>query len=453
MLQWGTGLKYPCLIFSKILFEPDLLCFFTVLFSWSHPAQVSAGWLWLWLRQGIYGECLHSCVCVCERQMWARCGIQSLSNWRLSALCWTNDSWNNLLSDASENALHVRSHRGQDDSLSGSRSGVRQGRHPAHRQSGWRQLVAGEEGGRQEHEGGTHTQQSAAGEVSARYCMKRNFWENKRRTVACLGAGGKFLPLVTSMTWFLICARISVDIIFFCFCRRLAEISSNNNIDDSPKSSPKSSPIKSFKGKHLHSSFICSDKPKEPVGSQKGSFDKSNQFVHTREDSLQYWCFLHCLLNSFQAPKVQKALQNLVPSCWRKTRKVRRSFTTHSLATVSACYFLSHFPACVFSGWGAKGAYRTTVYVVFVGIRKSKHIAVLSLSDMKPEEVYTYEEVEKCYPKIGRYRPIVLVGAQGVGRTELRKRLTATNPNHFKSTVPCEFKVIWFGWAYSCLPK
>ena len=62
-----------------------------------------------------------------------------------------------------------------------------------------------------------------------------------------------------------------------------------------------------------------------------------------------------------------------------------------------------------------------------------------SLSDAPPDSaVFTYEEVERCYPKIGRYRPIVLIGAPGVGRTELRKRLSATNPNHFKAPVPCE---------------
>ena len=64
----------------------------------------------------------------------------------------------------------------------------------------------------------------------------------------------------------------------------------------------------------------------------------------------------------------------------------------------------------------------------------------IPITEHDQDEIFTYEEVEKCYPKIGRYRPIVLVGPPGVGRNELRKRLTATNTNHFKSTIPCEYK-------------
>lgn len=59
--------------------------------------------------------------------------------------------------------------------------------------------------------------------------------------------------------------------------------------------------------------------------------------------------------------------------------------------------------------------------------------------ELDQDAIFTYEEVEKCYPKIGRYRPVVLIGAAGVGRNELRKRLTAMNPNHFQTTIPCKF--------------
>ena len=34
----------------------------------------------------------------------------------------------------------------------------------------------------------------------------------------------------------------------------------------------------------------------------------------------------------------------------------------------------------------------------------------LLISDYDNEEVVTYEEVEKYYPRLGRYRPLVLLG-------------------------------------------
>lgn len=42
--------------------------------------------------------------------------------------------------------------------------------------------------------------------------------------------------------------------------------------------------------------------------------------------------------------------------------------------------------------------------------------------DFDREMIATYEEVAKLYPRPGVYRPIVLIGAPGVGRNELIKR-------------------------------
>ncbi|XP_064598319.1 MAGUK p55 subfamily member 7-like [Liolophura sinensis] len=52
------------------------------------------------------------------------------------------------------------------------------------------------------------------------------------------------------------------------------------------------------------------------------------------------------------------------------------------------------------------------------------------------DEVVTYEEVELSYPVPGRFRPIVLIGAPGVGRNELKRRLIGSKSEHFQDVVP-----------------
>ncbi|XP_072930983.1 MAGUK p55 subfamily member 7 isoform X1 [Epargyreus clarus] len=56
--------------------------------------------------------------------------------------------------------------------------------------------------------------------------------------------------------------------------------------------------------------------------------------------------------------------------------------------------------------------------------------------DFDREMIPTYEEVARLYPRPGLVRPIVLVGAPGVGRNELRRRLIATDPEKFVTPVP-----------------
>ncbi|KRF77642.1 MAGUK p55 subfamily member 7 isoform X2 [Drosophila novamexicana] len=56
--------------------------------------------------------------------------------------------------------------------------------------------------------------------------------------------------------------------------------------------------------------------------------------------------------------------------------------------------------------------------------------------DFDRELIATYEEVAKLYPRPGIYRPVVLIGAPGVGRNELRRRLIARDPEKFRSPVP-----------------
>ncbi|KAF2883399.1 hypothetical protein ILUMI_22774 [Ignelater luminosus] len=56
--------------------------------------------------------------------------------------------------------------------------------------------------------------------------------------------------------------------------------------------------------------------------------------------------------------------------------------------------------------------------------------------DFDREQIATYEEVAKLYPRPGLYRPLVLIGAPGVGRNELKRRLIATNPEKYKTPTP-----------------
>lgn len=59
--------------------------------------------------------------------------------------------------------------------------------------------------------------------------------------------------------------------------------------------------------------------------------------------------------------------------------------------------------------------------------------------DFDREMIATYEEVAKLYPRPGVYRPIVLIGAPGVGRNEIKRRLVAQDSEKYRSPVPCEY--------------
>lgn len=58
--------------------------------------------------------------------------------------------------------------------------------------------------------------------------------------------------------------------------------------------------------------------------------------------------------------------------------------------------------------------------------------------DFDRELIPTYEEVAKLYPRPGICRPLVLIGAPGIGRNELKRRLIDTDPQKFKTPVPCK---------------
>lgn len=56
--------------------------------------------------------------------------------------------------------------------------------------------------------------------------------------------------------------------------------------------------------------------------------------------------------------------------------------------------------------------------------------------------IATYEEVSLLMSsQLTFMRPLVLIGPPGVGRNELKRRMIATNPNLFKTTVPRKFRM------------
>ncbi|XP_035222951.1 LOW QUALITY PROTEIN: MAGUK p55 subfamily member 7-like [Stegodyphus dumicola] len=56
--------------------------------------------------------------------------------------------------------------------------------------------------------------------------------------------------------------------------------------------------------------------------------------------------------------------------------------------------------------------------------------------DPDAKDIQVYEEVALLHPVPGTYRPIVLIGAPGVGRNELKQRLISYDPVHYKTTIP-----------------
>lgn len=70
--------------------------------------------------------------------------------------------------------------------------------------------------------------------------------------------------------------------------------------------------------------------------------------------------------------------------------------------------------------------------------RKIKKVMydVTDNEDFDRELIATYEEVAMLYPKPGFNRPIVLIGPPGVGRNELKRRLIASDPEIFRTTIP-----------------
>ncbi|CAH8626210.1 unnamed protein product [Heterobilharzia americana] len=55
--------------------------------------------------------------------------------------------------------------------------------------------------------------------------------------------------------------------------------------------------------------------------------------------------------------------------------------------------------------------------------------------DIQTNDSLSYEEVERYFPEEGCYRPIVLIGPNGVGKSELIRQLISTDPDHFHEPI------------------
>ena len=85
-----------------------------------------------------------------------------------------------------------------------------------------------------------------------------------------------------------------------------------------------------------------------------------------------------------------------------------------------------------------KGSTDTTNLLAVTGKTKTKKI-MYDLSendDFDREDIATYEEVARLFPRPGVFRPVVLIGPPGVGRNELKRRLIALDSDRYKATVP-----------------
>ena len=68
---------------------------------------------------------------------------------------------------------------------------------------------------------------------------------------------------------------------------------------------------------------------------------------------------------------------------------------------------------------------------------------LLDNEEFDREEIPTYEEVARLFPRPGVFRPIVLIGPPGVGRNELKRRLMALESERYKATIPRKLALSW----------
>ena len=70
--------------------------------------------------------------------------------------------------------------------------------------------------------------------------------------------------------------------------------------------------------------------------------------------------------------------------------------------------------------------------------KKTKKImyTLADSEDFDREELATYEEVARLFPRPGFFRPIILVGPPGVGRNEIKRRIIAVDPDRYRVTTP-----------------
>ena len=115
-----------------------------------------------------------------------------------------------------------------------------------------------------------------------------------------------------------------------------------------------------------------------------------------------------------------------------KTKKMM-----YSLAGVSCCFiFLSRsYGICVYQLL-SRNPFGTVLPCIVVMPRVSPVRNISESEDFDREEIATYEEVARLFPRAGVFRPVVFVGPPGVGRNEIKRRIVAMEPDRFRTTIP-----------------
>lgn len=126
------------------------------------------------------------------------------------------------------------------------------------------------------------------------------------------------------------------------------------------------------------------------------------------------------------------------------SHKSDRPSPVHTILTSSCVFFMSPIRAvglCSVSALPALTCSKSPKSPRCASKPKTKKIMydTAENDDFDREQIATYEEVAKLYPRPGIYRPIVLIGAPGVGRNELKRRLIDTDPDKYRTPTPCKF--------------
>ncbi|XP_012936845.1 MAGUK p55 subfamily member 7 isoform X2 [Aplysia californica] len=102
-------------------------------------------------------------------------------------------------------------------------------------------------------------------------------------------------------------------------------------------------------------------------------------------------------------------------------RRVKLREAKHPPRSISPCRYSPKIPR-------QKRLRKTMYHIVQSGV----------FSEYDTDEIPTYEEVELYRPihPLKIFRPIIFIGPPGVGRNELKRRLKASNPQHFEEVVP-----------------
>ncbi|XP_063987285.1 MAGUK p55 subfamily member 7 isoform X2 [Diachasmimorpha longicaudata] len=181
-----------------------------------------------------------------------------------------------------------------------------------------------------------------------------------------------------------------------------------------------------------HFSYTAADDPHIPCKEAGLDFNKGDVLHIVTQDDAYWW----------QARREgdRNIRAGLIPSRPLQERRIilerQQKDKTQDDESLSLCSVPVPLPAlCPRPSTSSLHASPTKCNLQGIKIKKIMYDAAEN-DDFDREEIPTYEEVAKLYPRPGVYRPIVLIGPPGVGRNELKRSLMALDPDKFKTPVP-----------------